>query len=80
MNSWEKTHGMRVGSLRGSSYLPEGWVEGRDINTADSTVRYLGIFLGAPTEVARTWEKKVIKKIEARFDRWYARGVFSASV
>ena len=24
LNSWEKTHGMRLGSLRGSTHLPPG--------------------------------------------------------
>ena len=39
---------MRVGSLCGSDYLPQGWEEGRDINTTNSLIRYLGIFLGTP--------------------------------
>ena len=52
LNSWEKTFGMRVGSLRGSDYLPQGWEEGRDINTTNSLIRYLGIFL-APWDAGR---------------------------
>ena len=74
-NSWEKTHAIRVGSLRDSEYLPEGWVEGRDISTRDAVVRYLGIFLGASTEVAAAWKKKVTEKMKKRYNRWYARGV-----
>ena len=73
-NSWAKTHGLRVGSLRGSTHLPQGWQEGRDINTKDAIIRYLGIFLGASEDVARKWEAKVTAKMEARFNRWVGKG------
>ena len=65
---------MRVGSLRDSQHLPEEWVEGRDINTSDAVVRYLGVFLGASERVAKEWEKKVTAKMQARYDRWISRG------
>jgi ribonuclease HI len=74
VNSWEKTHGMRVGTLRESEQLPEGWVEGQNINTRDAAVRYLGIFLGCKERVARAWEEKVSAQMRQRYDRWISRG------
>ena len=66
---------MRVGSLRGSDYLPQGWEEGRDINTTNSLIRYLGIFLGTPEGVARKWEETVTAKLRKRYERWLGRGI-----
>ena len=74
VNSWEKTHAMRVGALRGSDELPAGWEEGRDIDTSGAAIRYLGIFLGCEEAVAAQWEKRITQKMERRFDRWCARG------
>ena len=50
---WPKTFGLRIGFLRGSDVLPAGWIEGRDINTTNTLIKYLGMFLGAPAEVAK---------------------------
>ena len=54
-NSWPKTHGLRVGALRESTYLSAGWMKGRDINTDTTLIKYLGIFLGVPEETAQKW-------------------------
>ena len=75
VNSWPKTFGLRVGTLRGSDVLPDGWVEGRDINTKNTLIKYLGMFLGAPADVAKKWEEKVTSEIITRYNRWIARGV-----
>ena len=75
LNSWSKTFGMRVGSLRDSTDLPQGWEEGRDINTTSPLIRYLGIFLGAPERIARKWEETVTAKMEKRYERWVGRGM-----
>ena len=86
LNSWEKTNGMRVGSLRGDTYLPVGWVDSVEHTTDDTrqginchdtvhVVRYLGVFLGAPETVAREWQKRITEKMYARFGRWRERGL-----
>ena len=49
-------------------------LEGRDINTQDAVVRYLGIFLGCTEAVAKEWGKRITTKMRKRFDRWLARG------
>ena len=41
-----------------SDVLPDGWVEGRDINTKNTLIKYLGMFLGAPADVAKNGKKK----------------------
>ena len=74
-NSWGKTAGLRVGSLRGSTYLPDGWVEGRDIRTQDPVIRYLGVFLGAREEVARKFLARTTQRIEDRLRIWDTTGV-----
>ena len=51
------------------------WEEGRDINTTNSLIRYLGIFLGTPEGVARKWEETVTAKMRKRYERWLARGI-----
>ncbi len=53
VNSWQKTFRLRVGTLRGSDVLPTGWVEERDINTTNTLIKYLEMFLGAPADVAK---------------------------
>ena len=53
----DKTFGLRVGTLRGSDALPIGWVEGLDINTANTLINYLGMFLGAPADVTKIGRK-----------------------
>jgi len=70
LNSWGKTFAMRVGSLRNSTYLPQGWIEGTHINTTQTDIRYLGIFLGSSEYVATKWHERITKKMEARFQRW----------
>jgi len=74
LNSWPKTFAMRVGSLRESDHLPEGWEEGRDIITNTTDIRYLGIFLGTAENVAKRWHDKVTAKIRERYTRWTAAG------
>ena len=77
---------MRVGSLRGDTYLPVGWVDSVEHTTDDTrqginchdtvhVVRYLGVFLGAPETVAREWQKRITEKMYARFGRWRERGL-----
>ena len=53
VNSWTKIFGLRVGKLRASDVLHTGWVEGRDINITNTLMKYLGMFLGAPEDVAK---------------------------
>ncbi len=41
-------------SKGGPTPCPTGWwVEGRDINTTKTLVKYIGVFLGAPADVAK---------------------------
>ena len=47
LNNWDKTYGVRLGSLATSTYLPPGW-NPRHVDFSQDPVRYLGIFLGSP--------------------------------
>ena len=79
LNSWEKTIGMRIGTLRTSTHLPQGWVEGSDITFAkpldDNAVRYLGAFLGAPEQVQRAWIKRTTEWVRDKAYRWAERSM-----
>ena len=75
-NDWaEKTAAIRVGSLKSSTAMPvwdgpsESQLFGRE-----STIRYLGIFLGTPSAVAREWEKRTTARVRARYAQWSLRG------
>ena len=81
-NSWPKTHMLRVGALRDSDYLPPGWVDSKDevagqtsVDCSGAVIRYLGIFLGAPEQVARKWHERVTQKMERRMTEWAQRGM-----
>ena len=69
-NSWKKTEGMRLGSSKGSNRLPEGWIEGKDICTQSGLIRYLGIFLGAPEQVAKKWKQRTSDRIQKKATMW----------
>ena len=73
LNSWAKTEALRIGSLVGSEYLPEGWQEGRDISTQAGVIRYLGVFLGTTDRVAAEWEKRTTTRIRRKADVWRER-------
>ena len=73
LNSWEKTEALRIGSLEGDQYLPEGWQEGRDISTKKTVIRYLGVYLGAEEHVACEWVKRTTKRMRQRADLWRER-------
>ena len=62
VNSWPKTFGLRVGTLRGSDVLPAGWVEGRDFNTTNTLIEISGCS-SAPQQ---TWQKSGKKKSPVR--------------
>ena len=38
-------------------------------------MKYLGMFLGAPADVAKKIEEKVASEIITRYNRWIARGI-----
>ena len=74
--SLPKSFGMRIGRLRHSRFdLPSGWVEGRDIQITDDPVRYLGIFLGAPSAVKTVWESRITAKMQRRWANWRSRAM-----
>ena len=58
VNSWLKTFGMHVWTLREFDIFPVGWVEGRDINTTNTLIKYLGMFLGAPADVVKNSKRR----------------------
>jgi hypothetical protein len=73
--SLSKSFGMRIGRLRHSRYdLPPGWVEGKDIQITDDPVRYLGIFLGAPSAVKAVWDSRITGKMKRRWASWRTHG------
>ena len=74
--SLPKSFGMRIGRLRHSRYdLPQGWVEGKDIQFTDDPVRYLGIFLGAPAAVKAIWDSRITAKMQRRWAKWRTRSM-----
>ena len=74
--SLPKSFGMRIGRLRHSRFdLPSGWIEGRDIQITDDPVRYLGIFLGAPSAVKTVWESRITAKMQRRWANWRSRAM-----
>ena len=74
--SLSKSFGMRIGRLRHSRYdLPPGWVEGKDIQITDDPVRYLGIFLGAPSAVKAVWDSRITGKMKRRWASWRTRSM-----
>jgi hypothetical protein len=60
---------MRLGSSKGSNRLPEGWIEGKDICTQSGLIRYLGIFLGAPEQIAKKLKQRTSDRIQKRQQR-----------
>jgi hypothetical protein len=58
---------------QGFDVLPAGWIEGRDINTMNPLIKYLGMFLGAPADVAKNRKKK--SPARSSEDTRIARGI-----
>ncbi len=59
-NDWaEKTAAIRVGTLKSSTTMPV-WDGPSELQLfgRESVIRYLGVFLGTPSGVAREWEKR----------------------
>ena len=87
LNNWDKTYGLRIGTLRGTSHIPAGW-NPNHIDFTEDPIRYLGIFLGTPDKVARkivgdmqeaAWRagKSLTAKVGRRFEEWAEIGVAS---
>ena len=66
---------MRLGTLRGTTHLPQGSPANTDVSEVDGIVRYLGIFLGAPQNVARKWHERITSKMQTRCLTWASRSV-----
>ena len=76
MNSWEKTCMSRIGSLKGSKHMPEGWKEGETILCDPPVQRYLGVYMGRDLEACvRAWCKRSTERVAARAARWKERGM-----
>ena len=74
--SLSKSYGMRIGRLRHSRRdLPQGWVEGRDLQITQDAVRYLGIFLGAADKVRAVWDTRLTAKMRSRYAKWRERAL-----
>ena len=69
-NSWKKTEGLRIGTSIGSTSLPPGWEEGKDICTTSAVICYLGIFLGADEETCAKWKKRTTDRIRDKVTTW----------
>ena len=86
LNNWDKTYGVRLGSLATSTYLPPGWNPRHvDFSQDPEAVRYLGIFLGSPDAVLRRWYRDatdasnralddLTSRMEHRLDQWASLG------
>ena len=80
--NWDKTVGLRLGSLRGCTPSQAeldaagdlhqvGW---RDVDS-DEAERYLGIWLGSPAAVQQKWDERVRDRIEQRLHALRAAGL-----
>ena len=82
LNSWLKTFGLRVGSLRGSTAMPPDW-DPLHVDFSTDVIRYLGIFTGTPSAVLAKWmlprgtqnASDLSSRIEHRLSLWSSLGV-----
>ena len=74
-NSWDKSLGIRLGSIQNETSLPPGWEEGIDIVTKSNVMRYLGTYLGEKNSVKTSYDDKTIKKVIKKTNIWKERGI-----